>query len=346
MAQTGAVAASVQKPEAASQAPAPMQRMGGATSPGAARVSAKGPELPPDAPVVTLEGVCAERRSASDCKTVITREDLDNFIKVYAPEVSESARGRVAVQYARTLAFSALAEQQGLDKNPALSKDIEAQLKLMRMRILANAFWQNLQKRTAAASGGEVQRYYEAHRERYDQAQVWRLAVPLTAPTESGHPVERAAVKSAMDELRKRAAAGEDVNALQREAFKQLQIQATPPLVSLTAMRRGSVQGDEAKVFDLKPGEVSPVLESGAAFVVLKLDSRGLMPLDAVRQEIEAAVHSDRMQLDAAKLSGRISAQFTLKYLNLPSQPPLFGPAGSGPNISPTSVPRRTGARQ
>jgi hypothetical protein len=70
------------------------------------------------------------------------------------------------------------------------------------------------------------------------------------------------------------------------------------------------------------------------------------MPLDAVRQEIEAAVHSDRMQLDAAKLSGRISAQFDLKYLNLPSQPPLFGPAGSGPNISPTSVPRRTGARQ
>jgi len=54
------------------------------------------------------------------------------------------------------------------------------------------------------------------------------------------------------------------------------------------------------------------------------------MPLDAVRQEIEAAVHSDRMQLDAAKLSGRISAQFDLKYLNLPSQPPLFDRRGVG----------------
>src|SRR5215470_4963239 len=116
----------------------------GATTP----PSAKAANVPPDTPVVTLDGICKERQAKSPCKTVVTREDLDRFMGASAPDSSPAARSRAAIQYARTVAFSALAEQQGLDKNPILAKELDLQLRLLRMRILGTAFVQNLEQQS------------------------------------------------------------------------------------------------------------------------------------------------------------------------------------------------------
>src|SRR4051812_15858247 len=107
---------------------------------GAAGPRAKPPAAPPSAPVVTLSGVCGERKEKSACRTVISREDLDRFTRAVAPQASESARRALAVQNAQTVAFSALAEELGLQKDPVLASDIERQLQLVRMRILASAY--------------------------------------------------------------------------------------------------------------------------------------------------------------------------------------------------------------
>jgi len=164
------------------------------------------------------------------------------------------------------------------------------------------------------------------------------------APTESGRPLDRAAVKAEMEALRSRAAAGEDLNQLQQEAYKHLHIQAPPPPVNVQTLRRLGLQGDEAKAFDLNPGEISAVLDLPAAFAIVKMESKDTAPLDSVRQEIDAALRRDRMQIELSKATKKISAQFNLPYLGLSSQPDTFGPAATSPAGSLGSLRRTSGA--
>jgi PPIC-type PPIASE domain len=269
---------------------------------------------------------------------------LDRFIGAVAPDTSSAARSRAAIQYARTVAFSALAEQQGLDKNPVLAKELELQLKLVRMRILASAFVQNLEQQSTTVLGSEVERYYQLHRDQYEQAQVRRVAIPIAVPTATGRPLDHAAAKAEMEALRNRAVAGEDLNLLLQQAFEHLQIQAPPPPVNVVSVRRNNLQGDEAKAFDLTPGEITPVLDLPAAFAIIKLDSKEPIPIESLRQEIEGALRRDVVQNQISKLGKRVNTEFNLQYLELPSQPDIFGPAAVNP-LPPRPVRARTRAQ-
>ena len=342
IAQNPVVDPPVQRPMAMRQAPNQRPRIRQAASPGAVFPgSAKTVAVPPDTPVVTLQGVCKDRQAKTPCETVITRQDLDRFMEASPADASKTARARQAVQYARTMAFSALAEQQGLTRDPAVARELDQQLKLVRTRILANAYLEKIQTQVGSIAESDVQKYYSEHQDLYEQAQVRRLAVPVEVPTENGLHLDRSAAKSEMEALRSKAVAGEDINQLQQEAYKHLHIQAMPPPVNVQTLRRVSLQGDEAKVFDLNPGEVSAVLDLPAAFAVLKVESKGPMPIESVRAEIEATLRRDSLQNEVSKRTKNISAQFNLPYLELSSQPDIFGVTAIRPAVSRASV-RRT----
>jgi PPIC-type PPIASE domain len=311
---------------------APQRQRIGQPGPGAAApANAKAAKVAPDTPVVTLDGVCQDKQAKPPCKTVLTREDLDRFIGASAPDAPAAARSRAAIQYARTVAFSALAEQQGLDKNPVLAKELELQLKLVRMRILATAFVQNLEQQSTTVLESEIERYYQVHRDQYEQAQVRRVAIPISVPTAAGRPLDRAVVKAEMEELRNKAVAGEDLNSLLHQAYEHLQIQATPPPVNAVSVRRNNLQGEEGKVFDLNPGEITAVLDLPASFAIYKLDSKEPLPIETLRQEIEGSLRRDLVQNQISKIGKRFSTDFNLQYLELPSQPDVFGPASVNP---------------
>jgi len=339
MAQTAAEPP-VQKPVVVQpQASRPMRR---AAAPGMAPGETK-TTVAPTTPVVTLKGVCKDRQPKSACETVITREDLDRYAEAFAPDAAQTARGREAAQYAGAMMFSSLAEQQGLDKNPALAKELELQLKIVRMRFLAAIYLRNLQKQTTGIAESDIQKYYGEHRSQFEQVQVRRLSVPFVVPTEDGRPLDHAAVKAELEELRKRAVAGEDLNQLQQEAYKHLHIQATPPAVVVTTVQRLTVQGDDAKALELNPGEVSGVLDSAAAFAIVKIESKDPVPVQYVRQEIEATLRAERLKSEIDKLAGKISPQFNLQYLEMPAQPDLFALTATNPSASRarTVAPRR-----
>ena len=157
--------------------------------------------------------------------------------------------------------------------------------------------------------------------------------------------MDRSAAKAEMEEARNRAVAGEDLNQVLQDAFKHLHIQAPPPPVNVVTLRRGTLQGDEAKLFDLNPGEFSAVLDLPAAFAIIKVESKSPMPLESVRQQIEAALRQDRLQNEISKRTKDITAQFNLEYFDMPSQPDIFGmtvisPAASRAGIPPTSTNR------
>ena len=296
--------------------------------------SAQRQSLPSDTPIITFQGLCSVPQTQDSCKTVITRQELDRFVNAFSPNATGAARGRLAVQYATVLAYSMLAEQRGFDKEPALASEIEAQLKLIRMRILATAFAQALREQAPAATDADVQNYYEAHQDLYQQVQVRRISVPLEVPNGTGKPLDRAKVLSAMEEIRKEAVGGEDFNKLQQKVYEQFHIGAHAPATTAMSIQTRSLQGDEAKVSDLKPGEVSSVLDLPSMVAVMRLESKGTAPLPLVRAEIEAWLRGTTAQAQLRKLTSNITTQFDLEYLDLPSQPELFG---SGPDRSASS---------
>src|SRR2546430_1751371 len=285
-------------------------------------------EVPPDTPVVTLDGVCDHSQvpGTKGCKTVITRRQMDSMIDLLAPGTPPDARPQFAIKYARLLAASGVAQREHLEKVPVVANELEAQVKFARMQVLANTLYHQMQEQAESVPMSEIQKYYADHQANFDQGEVWRLYVPESVAGTYGQPPDTLAIKAEAQELRERAAAGEDFDVLQREAYKALGINVAPPPTKLDRVRRTSLSPDEAKVFDLHVGEVSPVLKSGGALVILKLGSKQSIPFEFAGPEIESILHRERLHQELQSAASNVKAQFNLKYLDLSSAPELFPP--------------------
>jgi hypothetical protein len=299
-------------------------------------------EVAPETPVVTLEGVCDRPQvaGAKGCKTVITRAQLDSMIELLAPETPQSARRQFAINYARLLAASEVAQRHHLEKEPAVIKELQAQLKLARMQVLASTLYRQIEEQAANVPASEIQKYYSDHQANFDEGEVLRLTIPKAAATESGQPLDASAVKATADALRARAAAGEEFDQLQQAAYKELGLKALPSATKLNKVRRTRLAPDEAKVFDLKAGEVSEVMESPGAFVILKLDSKQSIPIETAGSEIKSILRQARLEQEIQSASKNVKAQFNLTYLEMPAAPELFvAPALARPGVVPGTPP-------
>ena len=288
-------------------------------------------EVPPDTAVVTLEGICDQPGAprSTSCKTVITRARIDSLIDVLAPEASPAARRRFAIGYARLLAASGVAQSQQLEKDPAVASELQAQLELVRMQVLANTLFHQMEERAADVPMSEIQKYYLAHKTDYEQGDVRRLAIPRSALTASGQPAGAVDAKAKMDELAARAAAGEDFDQLQQEAFKIFGIDSPLPPTKLSMVRRTNLLPGEGKVFDLNVGEVSQILDSPDSFVIVKLESKHTLPIEIVEPEIKASLQQERMAQELQSVAKNVKAQFNLAYLDIPAAPELFLPSAT-----------------
>ena len=299
-------------------------------------------EVPPETPVVTLEGVCDRPQVAGSkgCKTVLTRSQLDSLIDVLAPETPPDARRQFAISYARLLAASEVAQRHHLEKEPEVSKELQAQLKLVRMQVLARTLYRRIEEQAANVPASEIQKYYADHQANFAEGEVVRLTIPKAAPTESGQPLDASAVKATADALRARAAAGEDFDQLQQAAYKELGLKALPSATKLDKVRRTRLAPDEAKVFDLKAGEVSEVMESPGAFVILKLDSKQSIPIETAGSEIKSILRQGRLEHEMQSAAKNVKAQFNLTYLEMPAAPELFvAPAPARPGVKTGTPP-------
>src|SRR5579864_2681041 len=94
--------------------------------------------VPPDAPVITIKGVCdnSDKKSpALECRTQVTRGEFEKVVDAVQPNMPARARRQFANRYATILAMSIKAKEMGLDKGP----DYEERMKLARMQVLASA---------------------------------------------------------------------------------------------------------------------------------------------------------------------------------------------------------------
>jgi hypothetical protein len=300
-------------------------------------------DLPPNTRVVTLKGVCdpAKKSEIQGCQTVFTREQMDRIVAQVAPMTPEGFRPQVAIKYVRTLAAAKLADDRRLGNNPTVAAELEKQTQFGRMQVLAKAFYRQMEELAENPTIAELQQYYAEHRSEFEEGEVWRLSIPKSVFSSKGARLDPAMVKAEVDGLRARAALGYDFDQLQVQAYTDLDIKQTPPPTRLTMARRSSMPSDQAEVFDLQPGEVTPVIDSFTNMVILKLVSKHTASFDSVTPEIRSRLKPVLQKREIQSASENVSAEFNLQYLGMSVQPELFSFSGNALALSEARTPPR-----
>ena len=347
-----------------------------AQAPPAAPVD-KSASVPPDAPVLTIKGVCPAAAKAStgagksakedsktpaaDCKTIITKAEFERLANGLAPNVTPQLKHQLAAVYPRLLAMSQAAEKKGLENSSRFKETI----KFARMQILTNELQRDIQEEAAKVPEQDIADYYQKNPEAYEQYNVDRLFIPrlkqpepeakekesdkdekLTPEQQKAKEAQDKAKEAQNEEamtklaesMRARAAAGEDFVKLQKEAFEVAGMKIESPTINFPKIRRPGLPPAHAAVFDLKTGEVSQVISDPGGHYVYKIKSKEQLPLDQVKVEIKATLQNNRTRDAMDKYQNSFQVETNETYFGPPGP---GGPAGMPPGApSPHSAPR------
>jgi len=368
--------------QAAPQAPhsAPSQQQGeNDREAGENKEAPSAPEVPENAVVLTINGVCpasttstASKTSASktagaktaaakkpaDCKTEITRAQFEKIANGLSPNLTPQLKHQLETVLPRFMAMSEEAKKEGLDKTPRFQELI----KIVRMQVLTQELQRSVQEKADKISPEDEDKYYKDHADAFEQFSLDRLFVPRfkQAPppekedkdlTEDQRKAKEAADKTRQeqgeqemtklaDTLRAQAASGEDFMKLQKQAFEAAGEKVDNPTVNLPKVRRSGLPPAHAAVFDLKVGDVSQVISDNGGHYVYKVVSKETLPLDQVKDEIHNKLKSERMKEMMDKYTNSFEAVPNEAYFGPATPPGRPGPLA--PHMRPHMAPPGT----
>src|SRR5271169_4797660 len=153
-------------------APASPAQSSPAQAPNAAKAPAPPAELPENAVVLTIKGVCpaapktatsnsagktAPAKKPADCKTEITRAQFEKIASGLSPNVTPQLKRQLESALPRFMALSEAAKAKGLEKSPRV---IET-LKLAKMQILTTELQRTVQEEADKVTASEIADYYK-----------------------------------------------------------------------------------------------------------------------------------------------------------------------------------------
>lgn len=287
-----------------------------------------GPEqVPANATVVEIHGLCPGNKSANGatCTTTLTREQFDTMVAavgISGQLSTPAAKRNLATGYAQVLAMADAAEKAGIEKEP----NFQELMKIVRIRTLAQAYRHSLELKYSSPSPDEVSAYYNQNIEQYQQLRLDRIFIPRVNPkvapagqTEFAKKAEKVA-----QEIRERAAAGEDVGKLQKEASATLGLIA-PASTDIGPRKKGSLPPMvEPDVFALKSGEVTKLENEPSGFTIYKLRSKDTLPLAAVHNQIVQQLQQKNMEAELKKLMDGVHTELNEQFFNTRTAPPAW----------------------
>lgn len=263
-----------------------------------------------DETVITVPGVCPAGTPAENCSTKITRGDFERLIAAMNPNIPAEARRSIGNSYGQLIYMASQAQKMGVDKDA----NVQIQMRVQAMSLLA----QGLQKKVIENSKPtpqEIESYHAENSGKYEELNLRRIVILKSATSE----LKPEQLKALADDLRERAAGGEDPDKLQVEAYKTAKSAGTPPSTSLGWKKRGLMDPrHEPQIVALKAGEVSQVLEDGQAYYIYKVDSKRLVPIEGVQKDIEKTLTEERARKTLQQLSENAKPKLNDAY---------FGPA-------------------
>lgn len=305
------------------------------TSP-VAKSSAPSVATAPDAVVITVQGVCSPAKGVkvapANCKTVVTRAEFERLVNAIQPAMVPFARKQFATRYAMGLVMANKAHQMGLDQGQKFN-DL---MKLARMQVLAQEMGKSLQEKAAKVSDKEIEDYYKNNAPAYEETALQRIFIPKAKQPDTSskekpseeeakkqQEASQAEMKKVAEDLRTRAAAGEDFAKLQDEAFKGAGITAKVPNSSMGKMRRVNLPPTHAGALDLKSGEVSELITDQSGYFIYKAGEKDTVPIEKVKEEIHSQIQGQKMQDAMQAMQASTTPKFDEKYFAVP--------AGAGP---------------
>jgi hypothetical protein len=337
-----------------------------ATPPGAAaKAPAPAAEVPENAVVLTIKGVCAPvaktpaagaktaagktaaAKKPADCKTEITRAQFEKIANGLSPNVTPQLKRQLETALPRFMAMSEIATEKGLDKTPRFQE----MMKIVKMQVLTQELQRSAQEQSDKVTPDEVDKYYKENAQAFQQYSLDRLFVPRFKQAEPDSKPEgqlsdderkkkeaddkakqeqsEQDLTKLADTLRARAASGEDFTKLQKEAFEAAGEKVDNPTVNLPKVRRTGLPPAHAVVFDLKVGEVSQVISDNGGHYVYKVVSEEVLPLDhQVTDEIHNKLKSESMKAVMDKYNGSFEAIPNEAYFGPPQAPGMHGAPG------------------
>ena len=295
-------------------------------------------EVAPDAPVVTIHGLCPEGQSGKpeSCAMVLTRQQFETMIasvNISGQTYTKPALRSMAATYVTVLALADAGEKAGVEKDPRFQEF----MKVARTRALADAYRRYLEEKYAKPSDEEIEAYYKQNSGKFQQVKIDRIIIPRVnpkRPQEDRNEFAKKARQLALD-IRERAANGEDMDDLQKEAYKTLGIDSQPPPTEVvTPNRRGAfLPATEHDLNALKPGQVTKVEYEPSGFNIYKLRGRMALPLEQAKAEIVRDISQKNIDAALKAATGGVHTDFNEQFFNpYPAGPP---PAYRAPDHYP-----------
>jgi hypothetical protein len=313
-------------------------------------------QVPPTAAVITIQGLCpsaaatagrkatgsaktaAKPAAAAGCKTVITRAQFEKLADALNPQMPLPTKRQLAEAYPRLLLFAQKARAMGLDKDP----QFQEMMRFATLQLLAQNLTRDLQKKAGNISDAEIAKYYQDNPSRFQQVELLRVFIPkskqhapeagASAPPKVDNAGDEAAMKIVAQKIHSEAAAGGDFQKLQQEAFEAAGIKSQSPNVNLGKLTREGLPTNHQKVFELKAGQASELLDDPGGYYVYKVVSKQMVPLDKARGEIRNFLQQQAFRKQMEGMIGSVKPELNQAYFagSAPQRPgaPNLPPAG------------------
>jgi hypothetical protein len=228
-----------------------------------------------------------------------------------------SAMRSFAESYSELLALASAGEKAGAESDPRFQE----LMRIARIRVLADTYRHSLEEKYSNPSQQEIEAYYKENIDKYEALKVERIIVPTANFNRT--PAARAEydtkIKQLAADIRERAARGEETQKLQDEAYKTLNLPASPR-TDLGMKRHGGLPAAiEKDLFALRPGEVTKLESEPSGLNIYKLRSRDTIPVESVKGEIVRDLHKKNMEEAIKAVTGAVHPELNDQF---------FGPTG------------------
>ena len=333
------------------QAPAPQDPATTQSTPAAPpsllKRDEKPPEMAPDQPVISIRGLCpAETKPATqsavpstkECAITVTKEQFDNLVKAFNANnqpVPLAARRKLGESYVEILVFSEAAKAAGVENSPVFAEV----MRVLRLRTLADLYRNQLAEQFRNLPPEEIEAYYQANQAKYEGAKLGRIFLPKNSPDPQATAEQKQEyqkkVQQVLDDVQARAAKGEAIDKLEKEAYVTLAIKGAPPSTDMNVARHGMFPPKlDQEIFSHKAGEVFRS-DDANGYLIFRVESRQTTPLENVKEEVLRELLRQKFDEKTKELNAPLHTDYDEKYFGPPV--PADAPAGQG---RPPNTPR------
>jgi hypothetical protein len=289
-------------------------------------------EVPADAPVITLQGLCPDKPTGTDpkspdCKTIVTKAEFEHLANTLSPNMALSAKQSLASDYSRMLVLSNEARKHGLE-NSQHYKDL---VNFLKMQLLAQELFRSYQEQSKP-SVAELEKYYNDNVAKYEEFSLRRLFIPRSRPDQaqtpqkpgepptSAKPRTDAELQAEADKFRAQLVAGGDFDKLQQEVYTAAGFKTPPPPTGIPNWRHDAIPPSEQQLFELKPKEISKVMVEPAGAYIYQLIEKKTTSFAEAKPQIEATLTQDRMHQRMDAIMGSVKPEVNQAYFRSPQE--------------------------